>query len=223
MNSIGVMYFISFLRTSCHWKPHLSNFNLKIQAFSNVMLCCWMNNSQHKKAPWSFETSETTRLTTVSHPGRLWLSALQCWEPETSHNLSSVVPAWWLYKPKQWTGPTLVWFDVSFYIWIWLVMLRTLPAVQVTLCSLVQLQIFKPLAPSIGLRPALTCCDAHNTKVRYTWRPLIALCGSLNFHFLARHTTNLLPVPKVNICIDWFFFDFVQIQNHWKLPHLLTF
>jgi hypothetical protein len=72
---------------------------------------------------------------------------------------------------------------------------QTLPAVQFALCSLDQLQIFKPLAPSIRYVPIVIHRDALNAEVRYRLRPLIAFLMQLSFDFQfpAHHARNLIP------------------------------
>lgn len=154
--------FKNLLRTSCHWKRHLSNFNLKIQASWDAMLCCGVKNCQHSKAVWSSGTSEPALLTILPHPRRLWPSAVQLWEPEILHNLSSVVPTCWVYKCKLWSrGDTsMIWCSILYINFVGNVW--TLPTVQFALCSLDQLQIFKPLALSIRYGPTVTQCDAQN-------------------------------------------------------------
>jgi len=62
-------------------------------------------------------------------------------------------------------------------------------------CSLDQLQIFKPLAPSIMYVPIVIHRDALNAEVRYRLRPLIAFLMQLSFdlQFPAHHARNLIP------------------------------
>jgi hypothetical protein len=62
-------------------------------------------------------------------------------------------------------------------------------------CSLDQLQIFKPLAPSIRYVPIVVHRDALNAEVRYRLWPLIAFLMQLSFDFQfpAHHARNLIP------------------------------
>ena len=93
----------------------------------------------------------------MPHPRRLWPSAVQLWEPEILHNLSSVVPTCWVYKCKLWRrdDTSMIWCSILYINFVgnaW-----TLPAVQFALCSLDQ-----PLALSISYGLTVIQCDAQN-------------------------------------------------------------
>ena len=151
---------------------------------------------------------------------------MQLWEPEILHNLSSVVPTCWVYTCKLWSrGNTgMIWCSILYInfvgnVWTW-------PAVQFALCSLDQLQIFKPLAPSIRYGPIITHCGAVNAKVRYRLRTLIAFLMQLSFDFQfpAHHTGNLIPVliikaNKMHYFSNLFWYRVLHVLDRHTVHH----
>ena len=47
--------FKNLLRTSCHWKFYLSNFNLKFEASWDAILCCGVKNANIQRQYDSLE------------------------------------------------------------------------------------------------------------------------------------------------------------------------